>query len=201
MAELGASVVAFDFSERFIERAKAHSVEKAGRIEYLVMDATDEGALISLGEGRFDAAVATMALMDMPSIEPLLRVLPRLLRPGGRFVFSVTHPCFNHTGVSRIVEEEVRDGEIVMTYALKIVSYDDGKPKKGIGIMGQPEPHYYFDRTLQGLLGACFRAGMVMDGIEELRVETTNDMEKPFAWSNFPVPNGMVARMRVLGSE
>jgi hypothetical protein len=33
--------------------------------------------------------------MDMASITPLLSVLPQLLRPGGRFVFSVTHPVFN----------------------------------------------------------------------------------------------------------
>ena len=31
----------------------------------------------------------------MASITPLLSVLPELLKPGGRFVFSVTHPVFN----------------------------------------------------------------------------------------------------------
>lgn len=53
-------------------------------IEYHVLDATDEEGLMALGEGRFDAAVANMALMDITVIKPLFAALHRLLRPGGR---------------------------------------------------------------------------------------------------------------------
>ncbi|HAC20219.1 MAG TPA: class I SAM-dependent methyltransferase, partial [Dehalococcoidia bacterium] len=35
------------------------------------------------------------ALMDMPTIQPLADSLCRRLKPNGRFVFSVPHPCFN----------------------------------------------------------------------------------------------------------
>ena len=120
MARAGASVLAFDFSATFIERAKQHS-EKEGStsIEYRVVDATDERQLRSLGDRDFDAAVCTMALMDIPTIEPLLSTLPSLLRPGGRFVFSVMHPCFNSMGAPLLVEEDVRDGELVTKYAVK----------------------------------------------------------------------------------
>src|SRR5512136_2653255 len=48
MAELGARVVAFDFSEQFLERARARTAERAdlaGRIEYHHIDATDEAQL------------------------------------------------------------------------------------------------------------------------------------------------------------
>lgn len=65
MAELGAHVVAFDFSERFIERAKKRTPLDMKNIEYHVADATDEEQVLALGVNRFDAAVATMALMDM----------------------------------------------------------------------------------------------------------------------------------------
>ena len=65
MAQLGARVVALDFSKGMIERAKSRTSENPDRIEYSVIDATDEGALMALGERRFDAAVCTMALMDM----------------------------------------------------------------------------------------------------------------------------------------
>ena len=44
------------------------------------MDATDAAQLLALGAGRFDAAVCNMALMDMTTIDPLLRALPRLLK-------------------------------------------------------------------------------------------------------------------------
>jgi hypothetical protein len=40
-------------------------------------------------------------------------------------------------------------------------------PAKGVGMPGEPEPHYYFHRPLSELLTECFTAGFVMDGIEE----------------------------------
>ena len=70
-------VVASDFSEKFLEIARDKTA-KAGlddKIEFHKVDATDESALLRLGEGRFDAAVANMALMDMAEIE--LAVLSR----------------------------------------------------------------------------------------------------------------------------
>ena len=70
MAKAGAKVVASDFSEVFIDLARARTVEDADMIDYRVLDATDSGQLLALGEERFDAAVCTMALFDMAAIEP-----------------------------------------------------------------------------------------------------------------------------------
>src|SRR5260221_9800949 len=62
MASLGATVLATDFSEPMIERARSHG----GDIEYRIADATDRAALLALGEpGSFDAVVCNMAVMDM----------------------------------------------------------------------------------------------------------------------------------------
>src|ERR671912_402448 len=52
LAELGARVVAMDFSETFVELAGART-EEAGygdAVEYLVADATDEERMLALGE-------------------------------------------------------------------------------------------------------------------------------------------------------
>ena len=80
MAALGATITATDHSEKFIKRARERTTENADRIEYLVLNATNSSVLMSLGQARFDAAVCTMALMDMPSIEPLISTLPKLLK-------------------------------------------------------------------------------------------------------------------------
>ena len=40
-----------------------------------LLDATDEAALLSLGRRQYDAAVCSMAFMDMTAIEPLLSAL------------------------------------------------------------------------------------------------------------------------------
>ena len=114
MARLGARVVASDVAPQMIEHARARTTKQADRIEYRVLDATSREQLLALGERRFDAAVCTMALMDMAAIEPLLAGLSRLLKVGGRFVFSVPHPCFNSVAprMKKVVEIEERDGEI-----------------------------------------------------------------------------------------
>jgi 2-polyprenyl-3-methyl-5-hydroxy-6-metoxy-1,4-benzoquinol methylase len=101
MAQLGARVVACDFAPTFIERAKQRTTEHADRIDYRVIDATDESQLLSLGTQSFDAAVCTMAMMDMSDIAPMLSALRQLLKPSGRFIFSITHPCFNSGEIGR----------------------------------------------------------------------------------------------------
>ena len=59
---LGAKVTAFDFSPELIRLARAHAVGSA-TISYHVLDATDEPALLSLGEGTFDSALCNMGLI------------------------------------------------------------------------------------------------------------------------------------------
>ena len=197
MADLGAQVVACDFSEKFLERARRHSTGYADRIEYSLVDATDESQLAALGEGHYDAAVCTMALMDMATIDPLAGALPKLLKPGGRFVFSVTHPCFNSTGVRHMAEEEDRAGELVTTYSIKVVRYLGLGPSKGLGIVGQPVPQTYFERTLSLLFTTFFRAGLVLDGLEEPPVADEVQPNRPLSWANIKeIPPVLVARMR-----
>jgi SAM-dependent methyltransferase len=93
LAAMGAEVVAFDFAEELIARARhrtreAASPEGAGQILYHVLDATNEATLLALGEGRFDAALCHMALFDMAEIDPLMRALSRLLRVGAFCLFG-----------------------------------------------------------------------------------------------------------------
>lgn len=198
MAQAGVAVVAFDFAASFIELAKQHS-EAAGitNIDYRVIDATVREELLSLGAGRFDAAVCTMALMDIAIIEPLVEGLVTLLKPGGRFVFSVTHPCFNSGGTRMLAEEEDRDGELVRTHSIRVMSYLDPPPRRGVGIAGQPESHYYFDRTISELLDTCFRAGFVLDGIEEPAHPEAGPAKRGLGWSNYTqIPPVLVARLR-----
>lgn len=199
LAHLGAKVIAVDFSEKFIELAQARTVENAERIEYRVLDATDEAQLLALGIQRFDAIVCTMVMMDMATIEPLTRAISKLLKPNGRFVFAIMHPCFNTSGTTLMAEENLTG---TVTYSLRVSEYLYMQPQKGIGIIGQPESHYYFHRPLHILLGTCFRAGLVMDGIEEPSLSQTSDGSTPgkyaITWANYTqIPPVLVVRMRV----
>jgi len=199
MATLGANVVAFDHSEKFIARARQRSSEFKDAISYQVLDATDPAALESLGREQYDAAVCTMALMDMASIETLIAMLGTLLKPRGRFVFSVTHPVFN-SGTSRLVQERYeKDGKLVSEFGVRVTDYARPFHYKGIGIAGQAVPQDYFHRPINLLFNTCFRHGFVLDGIEEpvLPASAGKVPEAMLTWSNVnSIPPVLVARMR-----
>jgi 2-polyprenyl-3-methyl-5-hydroxy-6-metoxy-1,4-benzoquinol methylase len=198
MAALGAEVVAFDFADEMIARAAAHPAPPAGSIGYRALDGTDEAALLALGERSFDAAACMMALFDMAEIGPLMRGAARLLRPGGRFVFSILHPCFNSSYVVRSADEEDREGTIVTSYWLKLRGYMTSRAVRGLALRNQPEPHVYFDRPLQDVLGAGFAAGFVVDDMEERAFPADQPHGRnPLSWGSHysEFPPVLVARM------
>ena len=201
MATHGVIVIAIDHSEKFIRRAKKRTTEAVDRIDYRVVNAADKASLLALGRKQFDAAVCTMALMDMSSIEPMISTLPELLKPGGRFVFSVMHPAFC-SGTAHLTAEEVyRDGEMVAISGIKVTIYKPAFAYRGIGIKGQSEPQYYFHRPIEMLFNTCFKHNFVLDGIEEptLPEELDDTRVSPLNWIKLrSIPPVLVARMRLI---
>lgn len=201
MAAQGVTILAFDHSEKFIERAKQRTTENTDRIEYRVINATDKIALLELGKNKFDAVVCTMAIMDMSSITPMTSVLPDLLKPGGRFVFSVSHPAFNSGTAQLIAEEKYLDGDLRSISGVKLTEYSRAFMHKGIGIRGQSEPQYYFHRPISMLFNTCFKYGFVLDGIEEPTLPESTDGPdvSPLNWKKIrQISPVLVARMRLI---
>jgi ubiquinone/menaquinone biosynthesis C-methylase UbiE len=195
MAELGARVLATDFSEAMLERARARS----GDLEYRLADAADESTLLSLGTSgeSFDAVVCNMAIMDMLEIEPMVAASARLLRSGGRFVFSVLHPAFNSTATRMVEQFENEDG-VVRIYSVKVSSYIHPSVGKGVALEGQPVVQWYFHRPIGELFRPWFEHGFVLDGIGEPVLEPEDVLPRSTARVFVEVPPILVARMRLL---
>jgi 2-polyprenyl-3-methyl-5-hydroxy-6-metoxy-1,4-benzoquinol methylase len=199
MAEMGAEVVAFDSSKEMIHFARKRTSQNAERIEYLVLDATDEAALLMLGEHKFDAANCSMALFDISDIQPLFRALSKLLKPGARIVFSVAHPCFNTSEKAHLAEQEERDGKIYTVYSMKVYNYIDSRIERAVAFRDQTNPQLIFHRPLHELFRAGFEAGFVLDGLEEPTFPPDLPVGKnQVSWnSNYcKIPPVLVARMR-----
>ena len=163
MTELGARVLATDFSEPMLDRARAYG----GDIDYRLADAADKAALLALGEpASFHAVVCNMAIMDMVEIEPMIAASATLLRRDGRFVFSTVHPAFNGEA-TRVLEQSDDERGVVRTYSVKVSRYIRPSTQLGVAIEGQPVVQWYFHRPLSELLQSWFRHGFVLDGIEE----------------------------------
>jgi 2-polyprenyl-3-methyl-5-hydroxy-6-metoxy-1,4-benzoquinol methylase len=200
MAAQGVQVVAFDHSERFIARARQKTPsDLQSRIDYHVLSADDAPGLLALGERRFDAAVCTMALMDMARIRPLLSMLPRLLATEGRFVFSVTHPVFN-SGDARLIGEQVRrDRDFATEVSIKVTDYLTCRMQADIAVVGQPVDQHYFHRPMSVLLNACFDEGLLLDRLEEPALPVSSDpiAQRTVSWRNISLlPQVLVARLR-----
>src|SRR5579872_1790964 len=182
LAAAGARVTAIDFSAAMLDLARRRP--GASDIEYLPVDATSEDALAALGAAAFDGALCNMALMDMAEIAPLMRALAAILRPGGRFVFSVVHPCFNNPACVQMGELEDRAGELVTTYSVKVSRYLTPFTQPGLAMHDQPVPHLYFHRPLHALLAPALDAGLVLDGIEEAAFPPDNTGgTTPLSWN------------------
>lgn len=192
----GVHVVACDFAEAFIRRARARR-SSGPEIDYRVIDATVEGQLLSLGVGAFDAVVCNMALTDMVAIEPLFWAIPRLLKPDGRFVFTISHPCFNHAGSRLIAEEDASGEHRTIRHALRLDTYLDVAPGRDVSLDDQPESHFSFHRPLSDILNAAFNAGLVMDGIAEPAFPPSTAPKPTLEWPNLPsIPPVLAARFR-----
>lgn len=202
LAELGATVVGIDAAEGMVRNARARSTPVPGSVEYRVVDATDRGALLALGERSFDAAVCTMAIMDMASVGPLAQALTRLLKPGGRLVFSVMHPCFNSPDITMTAEVEDREGDLVEEYSIRVGHYATSHTARGLAMVGQPETQYYFHRSISSLYGVFFGAGFVLDAVEEPCFGQPGTGSTVVSWANFTdIPPVLVSRMRLIEVE
>jgi 2-polyprenyl-3-methyl-5-hydroxy-6-metoxy-1,4-benzoquinol methylase len=196
LAALGAQVTAFDFSSNLIEKAKARE-NPGSRIDYRVVDATDEQQLLSLGKESFDAALSNMALFDMANIEILFKTLPRLLKPNGIFVFSLMHPCFNNSSSVHTMEES-DDGEIKTVYSVKVSRYMTPYHATGLALRNQPKPQMYFERPLQYYMNIGFGNGFVLDGFEERAFPPDGPQTSPLGWGGkfSEIPPALVVRFR-----
>jgi 2-polyprenyl-3-methyl-5-hydroxy-6-metoxy-1,4-benzoquinol methylase len=111
LAKRGARVIGVDFSKEMIRLARQE--EKRSRLgtRYYVSDAAD---LKELESERFDVVTCFMALMDIERFEDAISEVARVLKKKGRFVFSITHPCFEYgdtVGGEPIAEWKYEEGK------------------------------------------------------------------------------------------
>ena len=113
LARRGARMTGIDISERFIEHARAEEERESLWISYRVANAVD----LPYPAKTFDFTTAFMSLMDIPEVERAVSEAYRVLKPGGFFQFSISHPCFDTPHRKKLHDEEGK------AYAFEIGGY------------------------------------------------------------------------------
>ena len=101
LAQRQAQMVSIDCSEQAIKYASEQAIISGLFIEHYVRNSND---LFGIANDSFDIVLCSMMLMDCEDFEGTIKEVVRVLRPGGKMIASVLHPCFdgNHEkGIGR----------------------------------------------------------------------------------------------------
>ncbi len=156
-----AEVVAVDASPRLIDAARRRHPGNAP-IRYVVRDATRLG---DVADGRFDAAACIMAVQDVPDLSGLFGGIARALRPGGRAVVLLMHPCFRVPRQSSWEWDEAKRTQYrrIDRYATPIEVPIATHPGR------DPGTHtVFYHRPLAEILNALAAGELALDRCEEL---------------------------------
>ncbi|MCD2198060.1 methyltransferase domain-containing protein [Actinomycetospora endophytica] len=90
LAERGARAAGVDVSGSLIESARTHEAAERLSLKYMVAGLED----LPLEDDSFDIAVCNHVLSDVSNPAAAVQELGRVLRPQGRLVTLMLHPCF-----------------------------------------------------------------------------------------------------------
>lgn len=156
-----ACVLAVDASPKLIAAARSRG-PKDRRLRYEVNDVTHIG---SLPRGEFDAAACVMALQDVADLAGLCANLAQSLRPGGRVVTVMMHPCFRIPRQSNWGWDEAKKttyrrlDRYATPLEIPIATHPGRDPSTQT---------LYFHRPLADYLNALGGAGLAVMACEEL---------------------------------
>jgi len=168
LADRGARVVGIDIAERFIQHARETERDEPRGIAYHIASAVE----LPFADASFDAATAFMSLMDVPESDRAIAEAYRVLKPGGFFQFSITHPCFDTPHRRNVYDEQGRK------VAIEIAEYFRGldgeveewlfgaaPAEKKVGLKPFRTPR--FTRTMSGWLNLVIDTGFTIERVGE----------------------------------
>ncbi|MCI0711384.1 MAG: methyltransferase domain-containing protein [Chloroflexi bacterium] len=148
--EFGAAVViGVDISMLLLAAARRSG---SSEIVYVCADGQN---LEALKAETFDLVVSNLALMDMADLAKTYQAVYNVLKPGGgRFVFSITHPCFQAPQIT--IES---NGRLITQYATEGQWFSEG-----IGIRAKVGAYH---RTMATYINLLVETGFIIERVLE----------------------------------
>jgi ubiquinone/menaquinone biosynthesis C-methylase UbiE len=193
LAKRGAAMTALDISPTFIRHAREEEQRNHLGIEHHI----GSGAELPFAEQTFDFATAFMCLMDMVEPDRAIREAFRVIKTGGFFQFSITHPCFQ-TPLWKWVRDESGN-------KLGVVcgQYFDQKPGRVCEWIFSGAPEMVrkfripvFDRTLSEWLNTLLDTGFQIERVAEPHADEKIAAEHPDVADTRHVAYFLIVRCR-----
>ncbi len=161
LARRGATVDGVDLSSKLIETAKKMEKREPSGATF------HQGNLANMRVFRsdtFDKVVSNIVLQDVLKLDKAVKEIYRVTKPGGSFVFSITHPAFERPPSKWFREpedtERTEESRYLMTYDyLGRVATCWGQPGFPM-VVG-------FHRPLRDFFKALSKAGFLVSRLEE----------------------------------
>lgn len=183
LALRGAYVTGVDISERLLTLARSQPIAAPHAISWRHDDAQIGRTLM---DAAFDGVVCNMALMDIPDLLSTLQTVSRILRPGGWFVFSITHPCVQmpHSSWAK------RPDGVTIRASGEYFAEGFWQPSGAPGVRGRVGAYH---RTLSAYLNAVHDAGLSLERlVEPPATESLIERMPGYRW----LPSAFLARCR-----
>ena len=173
LAQLGYRVVGVDAAEPLIAAAQKRNENDGLPIRYDVADVTrlrhEAGDFAAgLAAESFDAITLVLAIQNITPLSPVWQACRGLLKPGGRLILVMMHPCFRVPRQSdwHWDEKTGTQERVVRQYLTSTTIPIQTHP--GLAAQGKDEASTtHFHRPLQAYINTLGNAGLMIDHIEE----------------------------------
>ncbi len=157
----GAKIFGIDAAIPLIELARKRG---PAEIRYARVDAREIDAFTEFATAQFDAATCILAAQNFNPLEPMFASAARLLKPGGKLVMVIVHPCFRGP-------KETSwgwDHDAFVQYR-RVDKYLLPRKEPIITNPGKKDGKYTwtFHRPLEAYVSAAVRGGLLVDALQE----------------------------------
>ncbi len=116
VAGRGATAVGVDPTERLVAHALAAEAAAPSGATYAIDDGS---SLATVDSDSTDLVTAGLSLNNVPDLDAAVGSVRRVLVPGGRFVFTVPHPCFEAPHASWVDPAEGASRRLIGDYLVE----------------------------------------------------------------------------------
>lgn len=169
LAEHGARVVAVDGSDAMVRLAR----ERLDRVGCARVLRADLAETLPFPAASFDVVLSSLTLHYLAEWSGPLRELARVLRRGGRLVFSIHHPLMTAAQVDDY-------------HAVSLIE------ETWSGFAERPVPVRFYHRPLQRVLGDVLGAGFALNGVVEPQPMAEADLRDPRLAARFRTEPGFL---------